>query len=49
MAEIKELSQIAQAEVPATLGGTPGTTDRSKSSDDLEDAARTVGLLRRAA
>ena len=45
MAEIKELSQIAQAEVPATLGGTPGTTDRSKSSDDLEDAARTVGAV----
>jgi hypothetical protein len=45
MAEVKELSQIAQAEVPATLGGTPGTTDPSKSSDDLEDAARTVGAV----
>jgi hypothetical protein len=45
MAEIKELSQIAQAEVPATLGGTPGTTDRSTSADDLEDAARTVGAV----
>jgi len=45
MAEIKELSQIAQTEVPATLGGTPGGTQTPKSSDDLEDAARTVGAV----
>jgi hypothetical protein len=44
MAEIKELSQIAQAQVPATLGGT-SETQTPKSSDELEGAARTVGAV----
>jgi len=45
MAEIKELSQIAQAEVPVTLGGGTGRTETPRSSDDLEDAARDFGAV----
>jgi hypothetical protein len=45
MAEITELSQIAQAQVPSSLGGTPGRTDTPKSSNDLENAAREVAAV----
>ena len=45
MAEIQQLSQVAQAQVPVTLGSTPGKTDTPKSSDDLENAARDSGAV----
>jgi hypothetical protein len=46
MGEIKDLSQIAQAGVPPAIGGgTQGTTQSPKSSDDLENDLRGAGAV----
>ena len=45
MAEIKELSQIAQAQVPGSLGGTPDGTGTPKSSGELGDPTKIVAAV----
>jgi hypothetical protein len=46
MGEIKDLSQIAQADVPPAIGGgTQGTTQPPKSGDDLENDLRGAGAV----